>query len=61
MNEDPGEQARAIAIARAAGHDTDGFESTGAFYAQTYLARPADEVTPIADWPRPPGRQGPAG
>lgn len=45
------EQARAIAIARSAGHETDGFETTGAFFAQIYIARPADEVTPMTDWP----------
>ncbi len=41
------EQARAIEIARAAGHDPTGYETTGHFYAQIYLARPADEVTEI--------------
>jgi len=45
------EQARAIAIARAAGHETDGFESTGSFFAQIYVARPMDEATPVSDWP----------
>ena len=48
------EQMRAIAIARAAGHETDGFESTGAFFAQIQLARPADELTDPATWPSPP-------
>lgn len=41
------EQARAIEIARAAGHDPTGHETTGYFHAQIYLARPADEVTDI--------------
>ncbi|MEQ8898602.1 MAG: hypothetical protein RID23_16065 [Roseovarius sp.] len=39
------EQARAIDIARAAGHDTSGFETTGHFYAQIYVARPPEEAT----------------
>ncbi|WP_428514533.1 hypothetical protein [Roseovarius sp.] len=38
------EQARATAIARAAGHETSGLESRGYFFAQIYLARPADEA-----------------
>lgn len=42
------EQARAIAIAQAAGHDTSNFEETGAFFAQVYLARPPDEALPLA-------------
>jgi len=41
------EQARAIEIARAAGHDPTGYETTGRFFAQIHLARPADEVTRI--------------
>ena len=48
------EQARAIEIARAAGHKTDGFENTGFFFAQIYVARPADEVSAPATWPMPP-------
>ncbi|MGK7654380.1 hypothetical protein ACSQ76_18830 [Roseovarius sp. B08] len=40
----PSEQARAIDIARAAGHDTTGFETTGHFYAQIYVARPPEEA-----------------
>ncbi len=39
----PEEQARATAIARAAGHDTAGLEDEGHFYAQVYLSRPEDE------------------
>ena len=42
------EQARAIEIARNAGHDTDGFESTGSFFAQIYVARPAEEAAEIS-------------
>lgn len=42
------EQARAIAIAQAAGHDTSDFEDTGAFFAQIYLARPRDEAFPLS-------------
>ena len=49
--ENTDEQARAIAIARAAGHETDGFETTGAFFAQIYIARPEGETTPVTDWP----------
>ena len=33
------EQARAIDIARDAGHDTSGFETTGHFYAQIYVLK----------------------
>ena len=51
---DAAEQARAIANARARGHDTDGIESTGHFHAQLYLARPPDEATPQAGWAVPP-------
>ena len=45
------EQARGIANAQARGHDTDGFETTGYFHAQLFLARPAEEATPVAGWP----------
>lgn len=38
------EQARAIVNAQARGYDTDGFESTGSFHAQIFLARPAADV-----------------
>ncbi|MEQ9257686.1 MAG: hypothetical protein RIG84_01165 [Roseovarius sp.] len=38
------EQARAIDIARAAGHETSGFETTGHFFAQVYVARPPEEA-----------------
>ena len=48
---DPEEQARAIANAEARGHATQGFETTGYFHAQLYLARPKGEVTDVADWP----------
>jgi len=48
---DADEQMRAIANARARGHETDGYESTGYFYAQMFLARPEDEATPVATWP----------
>ncbi|QFT94591.1 hypothetical protein FIU86_17195 [Roseovarius sp. THAF9] len=41
------EQARAMAIAEAAGHDTSGFETTGYFFAQIYLARPASEAQEV--------------
>ena len=47
------EQARASANARAQGHDPEGVESTGYFHAQVLLARPADEVSPPADWAMP--------
>lgn len=47
---DTAEQARAIANARARGHDPEGYETTGFFHAQVFLARPKDEATPIADW-----------
>ncbi|MEQ8291181.1 MAG: hypothetical protein RIA08_03160 [Roseovarius sp.] len=42
------EQARAIDIARAAGHDTSGFETTGHFYAQIYVARPPEDAAAVA-------------
>ncbi|MFK7938550.1 MAG: hypothetical protein AB8B82_04165 [Roseovarius sp.] len=48
--ENADEQARAIAIAKDAGHDTDGFETTGSFFAQIYVARPADEATQVENW-----------
>ena len=51
--EGPGEQARAIANARAAGHDTDGVETTGHFHAQVLLARPEAEAVPVSGWPLP--------
>lgn len=41
----PVEQARAIEIAKAAGHDTEGLETNGSFYAQIYVARPSKEAT----------------
>ena len=46
---DADEQVRAIANARARGHDTDGFESEGYFHAQLFLARPEDEATAVAN------------
>ncbi|SLN24954.1 hypothetical protein ROA7450_01023 [Roseovarius albus] len=48
---DPEEQERAIANAKGRGHDTDGVETTGFFHAQIFLARPPEELTPVADWP----------
>ena len=48
---DDDEKSRAIANARARGHETEGFETTGYFHAQLFLARPAHEVTPVSDWP----------
>lgn len=48
---DAGEQARAIANARARGHDTDGHETEGFFHARLYLARPPDEAVPLDGWP----------
>jgi len=47
----PEEQARAIANAEARGHPTKGYESTGYFHAQIVLARPKEDVTPLASWP----------
>ena len=52
--ENGSEQARAIEIARAAGHKTDGYENTGYFFAQVYVARPADEASHPDSWPIPP-------
>jgi hypothetical protein len=51
--EGPEEQARAIANARAAGHQTEGIETTGHFHAQVLLARPAGEGGTVASWPEP--------
>ncbi|WP_421999979.1 hypothetical protein [Roseovarius mucosus] len=51
--ESPEEQARAIANAQAAGHDTEGVETTGHFHAQILLARPEAECTDPADWSMP--------
>ncbi len=49
------EQARGIANARGAGHSTEGIETTGHFYAQILLARPAEDRTDPADWRLPLG------
>lgn len=51
--ESPEEQARAIANARAAGHATEGVETTGHFHAQVLLARPPHEATDPAEWDLP--------
>ncbi|MEI4231843.1 hypothetical protein [Roseovarius sp. D22-M7] len=51
--ENADEQARAIANARAAGHETDGVETTGHFHAQVLLARPESERTPPDTWRLP--------
>ena len=51
--EDADEQARAIENARAAGHVTDGVETTGHFHAQVLLARPEGERTPPDTWRLP--------
>jgi len=49
-----GEQDRAITNARAAGHKTDGVETTGHFHAQVLLARPAEDANaaPVRVWHR---------
>lgn len=47
---DADEQARAIANAKARGHDAEGYETGGFFHAQLFLARPASEITPVAGW-----------
>lgn len=47
------EQARAVANAQAVGHETDGFETNGAFHAQVLLARPPHERTDPTDWREP--------
>jgi hypothetical protein len=47
------EQARAIENAQAAGHDTEGVETTGHFHAQVLLARPEGERTDPATWRLP--------
>lgn len=52
--ENKDEQARAISIARAAGHETDGVETTGSFFAQIYVARPKEDLTPPESWATPP-------
>jgi len=57
--ESPAEQARAIEIARAAGHDPAGFETTGSFFAQVWLARPADEATDPGEWLTAPAHRAP--
>jgi hypothetical protein len=53
--ESDAEQARAIENARAAGHETDGVETTGHFHAQVLLARPEGEGGDPRDWPLPLG------
>jgi len=40
----PVEQARAIEIAKGAGHETEGLETTGSFFAQIYVAIPDEEA-----------------
>lgn len=52
--ENQDEQARAIGIARAAGHETDGVETTGSFFAHVYVARPSEDATPVQTWSVPP-------
>lgn len=49
------EQARATENARAAGHATEGVETTGHFHAQVLLARPVEEATalPVTGWSQP--------
>ena len=47
---DDSERERAIDLVKSRGHETEGFESKGAYHAQLYLARPEQECTPIADW-----------
>ena len=51
---DPDEQARAIANAEARGHATEGYETTGFFHAQLFLARPEAERTPVSGWAQSP-------
>ncbi len=47
---DKAEQNRAIELVEERGFDTAGYESEGCFHAQLYLARPKNEVMPVADW-----------
>jgi len=51
---DADEQARAIANAEARGHNTKGYEDTGFFHGQIFLARPKDEVTDVSSWAHSP-------
>ena len=51
--ESAGEQVRAIANAQAAGHRTDGVETTGHFHAQVLLARPEGDRTDPPTWRLP--------
>lgn len=44
------EQARAIDNAKARGHQTEGYEDTGFFHGQVFLARPKEDVTPVVTW-----------
>lgn len=48
------EQVRAIDNAQARGHDTSGYEDTGFFHAQVFLARPTEDVTAVATWAQSP-------
>ncbi|MEO0566128.1 MAG: hypothetical protein AAF066_00210 [Pseudomonadota bacterium] len=51
---EPAEQERAMANAEARGHDTAGYENTGFFHAQIFLARPKSEATDVEDWSQSP-------
>ncbi|WP_297774234.1 hypothetical protein [uncultured Roseovarius sp.] len=51
--EGPEEEAHAIENARAAGHDTEGVETTGHFHARILLARPKSECSHPDEWQLP--------
>jgi len=47
---DEAEKERATKLVEERGFDTEGFESTGSYHAQLYIARPENECTPLENW-----------
>ncbi len=47
---DDEEKQRAIQLVRERGREVQGFETTGSYHAQLYIARPEHECTHMSDW-----------
>ena len=47
---DEEEKQRAIRLVRERGRESQGFETTGSYHAQLYIARPEHECTHMSDW-----------
>ena len=47
---DEAEKQRAIKLVEERGFSTEGFETTGSYHAQLYIARPENECTDMGDW-----------